>query len=472
MNHWDRNSLAAAISGSIVTPDDPGYDEVRRLWNGAYDQRPAVIVQCASTSDVAIAVRFAQDTRLEIAVRGGGHSIPGYSSCDGGLVIDLRHLNQVWVDPVSCRARVQGGATLADVDAATQAHGLAMPTGSVSDTGIGGLTLGGGMGWLSRLHGLSIDNLTAAEVVVADGRILRADAASNADLFWAIRGGGGNFGVVTEFEFGLHPVGPMVQFAFLFWGADQGSEALRLMRDVTRRLPRSMNVMIVAALTAPPAPFVPAEYRGRTGHALLLPGFGEAADHSRVVSQIRDALPPLFDYVTTMPYVTLQQVMDGAAPRGYYSYDKGAYLHDLTDEVIDLLIAMTPKKASPLSVVEFYRLDGAFSEIAEEETAFGGDRTPKYAAFLIALADDPRTHVADREWVRSLWRALHPHMSGPGYINAIDEPDEQRIHAAYGPKYARLATLKRKYDAQNLFHRNVNIKPTAQEAFGDIGGHR
>lgn len=455
--------LAAAVSGSVTTPVDPGYDELRKLWNGAWDHRPAAIVQCVSAKDVATAVRFAQRTGIEIAVRGGGHSIPGLSSCDGGLVIDLRQLNQVLVDPESRRARVQGGATLAAIDAATQTHGLAMPTGTVSDTGIGGLTLGGGMGWLSRLHGLTIDNLAAAEVVLADGRILRTDAECDADLYWAIRGGGGNFGVITEFEFRLHRVGPSVQFAFFFWDADQGREALRLMRDVTRQLPRSMNVMIVASLTAPPAPFVPVEYRGRLGHAFLVPGFGDPNDHARVVSHIRDALPPLFDHVTTMPYVMLQQIMDDAAPRGYFSYDKGAYLYDLADEVIDVLIAMTPSKVSPLSVVELYRLDGAYSEVAEDETAFGGDRAPKYAAFLIALDNDRRTHVADREWVRSLWQALHPFMSGPGYINAIDEQDGQSVCATYGPKYAKLATLKAKYDPENLFHRNANIKPATRQ---------
>jgi FAD/FMN-containing dehydrogenase len=267
------------------------------VWNATVDRRPAVIVECTTVADVVAAVRFARTEGLEIAVRGGAHSIPGHSASEGGLVIDLRRMNGVTVDPAAGRARAQGGALLRDVDAATQAYGLAVPAGLVGHTGVGGLTLGGGLGWLSRMAGLTIDNLVSAEVVLADGRVVRAAEDSHPDLFWALRGGGGNFGVVTEFEFRLVAVGPMVDFGLFFWDEAHGREALRLMRDVVRDLPRSLSAMPAVALTAPPAPFVPPEHRGKPGYALLLVGFGDAAGHRQVTERIRAALPPLFDAV-------------------------------------------------------------------------------------------------------------------------------------------------------------------------------
>ncbi|HEY5882772.1 MAG TPA: FAD-binding oxidoreductase, partial [Nakamurella sp.] len=405
------------------------------------------------------AVRFAQDQGLEVAVRGGAHSMPGLSVCDDGLVIDLSQLNRVTVDPDAKRVRVQGGALLSDLDAATQAHGLAAPAGLIGHTGVGGLTVGGGMGWLTRQSGLSIDNLASAEVVVADGRVLRTAEDENADLFWAIRGGGGNFGVVTEFEFRLHEVGPMVQFGLFFWGLEQGGEALRLMRDVIADLPRSLNALPAAALNAPPAPFVPVEHQHRPGYALLLAGFGDPAEHQQVVDRIRQTLPPLFDHVTPMPYAALQQMLDEANAWGFYGYDKGAYFEDLTDEVIEVLTAHVPRKSSPLSVLLFYRLDEAYSEVGEDDTAFGGGRSPRYMGFFIGLCPTPELLVAEREWVRSLWDALRPHMMGVGtYVNAFDGQDDHRVRVTYGPKYARLAAIKAKYDPDNVFHRNVNIK--------------
>jgi FAD binding domain len=438
-------ALRAAMDGPVITPGDLGYEEARKLWNADIDRRPAVIAQCISAPDVATAVRFAQDQGLEIAVRGGAHSMPGHSVCDDGLMIDLSRLNRVTVDPDAKRARVQGGALLRDLDAATQAHGLAVPAGVVGHTGVGGLTLGGGMGWLTRQAGLSIDSLVSAEVVVADGRILRAAADENADLFWALRGGGGNFGVVTEFEFRLHEVGPIVQLGLFFWGQDQGGEALRLMRDVIADLPRSLNAIPAAALNAPPAPFVPVEYHHKPGYALLLTGFGDAAEHQHVVDRIRAALPPLFDHVTPMPYVALQQLLDEANAWGFYGYDKSAYFEDLTDEVIEVLTEHAPRKSSPLSVLLFYRLDEAYCEVSEDDTAFGGGRTPRYAGFFIGLCPAPELLDTERAWVRSLWDALRPHMMSIGtYINALSEEDDDRIRATYGPKYDRLAAVKAK----------------------------
>jgi FAD/FMN-containing dehydrogenase len=451
--------LRAAIGGSLVTAGDPGYEQARKVWNAAIDRRPAAIANCTSALDVVAAVRFAQDRGLEIAVRGGAHSMPGLSVCDDGLVIDLSQLNRVTVDPDAKRVRVQGGALLSELDAATQAHELAVPAGLIGHTGVGGLTVGGGMGWLTRQSGLSIDNLASAEVVIADGRVLRTAEDENADLFWAIRGGGGNFGVVTEFEFRLHEVGPMVQFGLFFWGLDQGSDALRLMRDVIADLPRSLNAVPAAALNAPPAPFVPVEHHHRPGYALLLAGFGDPAEHQQVVDRIRQTLPPLFDHVTPMPYTALQQMLDEVNAWGSYGYDKGAYFEDLTDEVIEVLTAHAPRKSSPLSVLLFYRPDEAYSEVGEDDTAFGGGRSPRYMGFFIGLCPTPELLVAEREWVRSLWDALRPHMMGVGtYVNAFDGQDDHRVRVTYGPKYARLAAIKAKYDPDNVFHRNVNIK--------------
>jgi FAD/FMN-containing dehydrogenase len=431
------------------------------VWNADIDRRPAVIAGCASAPDVVAAVAFARKQGLEVAVRGGAHSVPGHCVGDAGLMIDLSRMNRVAVDPEARRARVGGGALGSDLDAATQAHGLAVPIGAISHTGVAGLTLGGGMGWLSRQAGLSVDNLVSAEVVVADGRILRASADENPDLFWAIRGGGGNFGVVTEFEFRLHEVGPMVKFGLFFWGIDQGDEALRLIRDVVADLPRSVNVVIAAGLTAPPAPFVPEQHHHKLGHALLVTGFGSATEHERVVARIRETLPPLFDHVEPMPYVALQQMFDEASAWGLHAYEKGILLGDLTDGGIEVLTEHASSKSSPLSFVFIYRLGEAFSEVGSDDTAFGGDRSPGYFAFLIALSPTAELLVADRAWVRSLWDALQPYSRGlAGYVNAITEPDEDRIRATYGPaKYERLAGIKAKYDPGNIFHRNANIKP-------------
>ena len=373
------------------------------------------------------------------------------------MVIDLRRMNRVDVDPSARRARVQGGALLGDVDAATQPYGLAVPAGLVSHTGVGGLTLGGGMGWLTRMAGLTIDHLVSAEVVLADSRVVRADESENPDLFWALRGGGGNFGVVTEFEFDLVAVGPMVQFGLFFWDAADGREALRVMRDVLADLPRSMNAMPAAAFNAPPAPFVPVEHQGKPGYALLLVGLGDEEEHRQLTERIRTALPPLFDVVTPMPYTALQQLIDEANGWGLHSYDKSGYFADLTDEVIDVLCDQAPRKTSPMSLLLFYRLDGAYSDVAEEATAFGGGRSPRYTGFFIGITPTAEMLPAERDWIRSLWQALQPHMLAAGsYVNAV-EGAAGEAEDAYGPKFRRLVTVKAAYDPDNVFHRNVNI---------------
>ncbi|TDU89319.1 FAD/FMN-containing dehydrogenase [Kribbella voronezhensis] len=452
--------LRTTIGGAVVAPADPGYDDARKVWNATIDQRPAVIVQARSVEDVSRAVGFARENGLEIAVRGGAHSPGGACTVEDGLVIDLSRLNQVTIDPVAKRARVGGGALLGDLDAAAQQYGLAVPAGMVSHTGVGGLTLGGGMGWLTRKFGLSIDNLVSAQVVTADGRILRAAEDENPDLHWALRGGGGNFGVVTEFEFHLHEVDPMVRFGLLFWELDKGPEMFRLAREVIAKLPREVNI-VIGGLNAPPAPFVPEEHHFKPGYVMIVTGFGEAEEHEQVLDELRLSLPPLFEFATPMPYVALQQMLDEANAWGQHTYDKGTYLDDLTDDVIEVLTDQLPRKQSPLSVMLFYRLDQAYSEVADDATAFSGSRAPGYALFLVAIAPTSELLAQDRAWVRSFWTALQPHSRGIGsYVNAIsDEAADDRVRASYGAKYDRLAAIKTSYDPDNVFHRNANIKP-------------
>jgi FAD/FMN-containing dehydrogenase len=453
------DELRAAMDGEVTVPSDPGYDEARRVWNADIDRRPAVIARCASSADVVAAVGLARDSGLDVAIRSGAHSTSGLSTTDGGVVIDLSALKDVAVDPQARRVRVGGGALLGDVDAATLAHGLATPFGLISHTGVGGLTLGGGMGWLTRKFGLSVDNLVSAEVVTADGRVLRASPDSHPDLFWALRGGGGNFGVVTEFEFRLHELNPMVDLGLFFWSLDQGAEALRLMREVVATLGPDLNV-VVGALNAPPAPFVPPEHHLAPGYVLLLTGFDGTPAHAEAVARIRETLPPLFDMVTPMPYVALQQMLDEGNAWGFHAYVTATYVEGLSDEVIDVLTEHAARKSSPMSAVLMYRLDGAFSKMAEGDTAFGGGRSPRFCVFLIGFAPDPDLLAADRKWVRDLRDALRPLAVDDGYINDLVEFEDDRVRSAYGSeKYTRLARVKAEYDPGNLFHRNANIKP-------------
>jgi FAD/FMN-containing dehydrogenase len=353
----DVTTLRATVDGPVLLPGDEGYDEARAVWNGDIDRRPAVIARCTGPDDVAAALRYAQDAGLEVAVRGGGHGYWGAAVPEGGMMIDLSPIDHVVVDPEARRARVGGGATLGQLDAASQDHGLAVPAGTVSHTGVGGLTLGGGWGWLSRLHGLTIDNLESAEVVLADGRRVRANESEHPDLLWALRGGGGNFGVVTEFEFRLHEVGPLVQFAMLFVEQDRAASALRAARDLVDGLGRTVSPGI-ACVFAPPAPFVPPEHHFAPVVALILVGFGTAKEHAAAVATARAAMRPLFEVVTPMPYVALQQMLDEGVPWGTRAYTKGLYLDELPDPAIDLLAERLPRRRSGHSQVLLFPFGG------------------------------------------------------------------------------------------------------------------
>ncbi|HEY2813840.1 MAG TPA: FAD-binding oxidoreductase [Acidimicrobiales bacterium] len=453
--------LRASASGVVALPGEPEYDDAVSIWNGAIAKRPAVVVRCASNDDVVSALAFAKQAGLEVSVRGGGHNFAGHALCDGGLMIDLTPMKSVTVDANARRAVCGGGTTWGELDAATQAHGLAVPGGFISHTGVAGLTLGGGFGWLSRLAGLSSDNLAAAEVVTADGRVLRASADENADLFWALRGGGGNFGIVTSFEFDLHAVGPFVQLGLFFFKPEQGREMFTFARDYVRGLPDECGVFL-AGLNAPPAPFVPEECQMQPAFALAVVGLRDEATHADLVAPIRDAITPWFEMVTPIPYVALQQMFDESAPWGVRAYEKAVYLEELTDAAIDVIVEHQPKKASPLSFLPIFALGGAYSRADEDATAFGGSRRITYLVNVSAAGPTPELYEADREWVRSFWADLVPHASGVGgYVNFMAEYEEDRVRAAYGAKYERLAQLKATYDPGNVFHLNANIVPAS-----------
>jgi len=459
----DVDVLRKGVSGDVIRPGDAAYDEARLLWNGAFDRRPAVVVRCLSAQDVSAAVTFARMHGLELAVRGGGHSTGGLSGVDDGMVIDLSAMNQVETDVEGRRCRVGGGATLGQRDGATQEHGLATTAGIVGHTGVGGLTLTGGMGWLTRKHGLALDNVLAVQIVTADGKIRRASADEEPDLYWAVRGGGGNFGVVTEFEFQLHPVGPMVDFGLLFWPITQALDVLRLARRLFASMSTETNI-IVAGINAPPEPFVPAEHHGAPGIALVIAGFGGDGEHGQVLDQINAELPPLFQLTMPMPYAGLQQMFDEANRFGLLAYDKATYVEDLSDDVAAVIADQLARKQSPQSAFFIYRLDGAYSEVGDDDTAFGGGRSPRYAVFLLAIAEEPALLATDTEWARGFWDALQSVSMGRGsYLNGESEYPEDRVRASFGPeKYARLAALKARYDPDNVFHRNANIPPAPQ----------
>jgi FAD/FMN-containing dehydrogenase len=454
-------ALRSAMAGAVLLPGDEGYDKARAIWNGDIDRRPTVVAQCRTPDDVASALRFAQQVGLEVAVRGGGHAFSGNAVCDSGLMVDLSAMREVQVDPQRGRAQVGGGATWADLDGATQAHGLAVTGGTVSHTGVAGLTLGGGMGWLTKKLGLTCDNLVSAEVVLADGRIVHASPDEHPDLFWAIRGGGGNFGVVTTFEFALHPVGPEVHLGLFFWSLDDSVAALTLCRDTIPTLPDDANALIAAALHAPPLPAVPEQHHFTPGHALIVIGFGSADDHARAIAPFRERLAPLFEIVTPIPYTELQLLLDPSAPWGVRAYEKTLDVDNLSNDVITTITELATHKTSPMSFIPIFYLNGAFCRVGDGDTAFGGRRTPHYAMHLAAVSPDADGLAADRNWVRSIWDALRPlAQSDGGYVNFMGDADNDRVRAAYGPqKYERLARIKADYDPGNVLRRNANIKP-------------
>ena len=453
------SELRKSFGGEVSLPGSPSYEEAVRIWNGAVTRRPAVVAGCTSAEDVVAALEMARREDLELSVRGGGHNYAGNALCEGGMMIDLTPMKTVEVDVEAQRATCGGGTTWGELDAATQAHGLAVPGGFISHTGVAGLTLGGGIGWLSRLAGLSSDNLVGATVVTADGRVLRASSDENPDLFWAIRGGGGNFGVVTEFEFGLHRVGPLVHLGLFLFDPEQGRDLFRFAREFARDLPDESQIFL-AGLSAPPEPFVPEELQLSPVFGLVVVGLGDAETHQRLIAPVKDSLSPIVELVTPIPYVDLQQMFDASAPWGLHSYEKAIYVDDLADGVIDAIVEHQARKMSPLSFVPIFNFGGAFRRVDEEATAFGGSRDTGYVINISATTPSPDEFDAERSWVRAYWSALLPYASGSGgYVNFMTEYDEDRVRSSYGAKYERLQQIKAAFDPDNVFHLNPNIKP-------------
>lgn len=453
--------LRESVRGIIVAPADPEYDEARSVWNGDIDRRPALVVRCAGTADVIAALRFARSEDLEIAVRGGGHNVAGFGTTDGGLVIDLSPMKGIRVDARSKRARAQGGVVWGELDHETQAFGLATTGGLVTTTGIAGFTLGGGIGWLMRRHGLTIDNLVGADVVTAEGDVVRADEEENPELFWGLRGGGGNFGIVTEFEYELHDVGPMIYGGAIMHAADKAEDLLSFYADWVQDLPDELTTMVVF-LTAPPAPFVPPELVGSAMVAVACCHVGDHGDAQQSLQPLRDFAEAEIDVVGPMPYTALQAMFDDAAPHGSHNYWKTAYLDELSGEVIETLVERCSglRDLNPHSTLHLHHLGGAVSRVDASAMAFPHRNRP-FVFNAIGMWDAGESRDEHVNWVRDTWDALRLVGAGDPYLNFLANETDDEVRAAYGGEsYERLVDLKGRYDPGNTFHLNQNIKPS------------
>jgi hypothetical protein len=454
--------LGETFRGELVLPTSPGYDTARRIWNGAIDRHPACIARCAGVADVAAAVRFARDRGLEIAIRGGGHNVAGTAMCDDGVVIDLSAMRAVSVDPAGRTAWVQGGALWGDVDHETQAHGLATTGGIVGHTGVAGLTLGGGIGFLMRKHGLTVDNLLAAEVVTAEGSIVRASADEHPDLFWALRGGGGNFGVVTSFRFALHPVGPTVMAGPVFWAAEDTTDLLRFYRDFAAEAPDELGC-VVRLGTIPPLPVIPEDLHWRPAAAVICCYAGTVEDGERSVRALRRFGKPLVDLLAPSPYASFQGGLDDTVPHGWHYYWKAANLAGLSDDTIAVVAEHAYAAGSPRSYAAMFHMGGAVARVPHDASAYASrDVAHNIIIDAVWLPDESGERAADETaWARRFLNALQPHRAAGVYVNFLDaDDDSSRLRDAYGDRiYRRLAEVKAKYDPENAFHHNKNIQP-------------
>ncbi len=452
-------SFERALQGRVVLPGSPGYDEARTIWNAMIDRRPALIARCAQAEDVVHAVRFARDNDILVAVRGGGHNIAGNAVCDGGLMIDLTPMKSVRIDERQRTARVEAGATLGEFDAAAQAVGLATPLGINSTTGVAGLTLGGGFGWLSRKYGLSIDNLISADVVTAAGTMLKASATDNPDLFWAIRGGGGNFGIVTAFEFKLHPVGPNVLSGLVIHPLDAAGDVLRFYRKFIATTPEEFVCWLVLR-QAPPLPFLPEEWHGKGILALAMCYAGPIEDGERVAKPLREFGKSIADVVAPHPFAAWQAILDPLLTPGMRNYWKSHDFTELTEGLIDVLVAHARKIPDPQTEIAFAQLGGAVSRVANDATAY----THRDAQFVMNVHgrwDNPANDAKVIAWARELFTAAAPFATGGAYVNFMTQDETERVRAAYGSNFDRLAQLKKQYDPTNLFRMNQNIRPAS-----------
>jgi FAD binding domain/Berberine and berberine like len=450
-------ALPGSFRGELIRPGDPSYDDDRKVWNGSIERSPAVIARCAGTQEVVDAVELARESGLPTAVRGGGHSFPGHSTCNDGIVIDLGKMKGITVDPDGRTARVEAGALLGELDGATQAHGLAVPAGIVTHTGVAGLTLGGGIGWLHRKYGLTIDQLVSATMVTAGGEVVRASGAENAELFWGLRGGGGNFGVVTEFEFRLNELGPTVLAGPIFWPIEDSPDVLRFYRDWIAQAPNELMTIVIHR-KAPPLDFVPPELHGRLIVGVVCCWSGDLEEGEQAIRPLREFASPVLDLCEPKPFVEHQAMFDPSFPHGRWYYMRSCDVADLTDEVIDITVEHSMRIRSPLTSFPIWQLGGAIREVGEEETAFAG-RGVGHTFNITAATEGEEGFEQEREWVRGFWSALEPFHESV-YVNFLMDEGQDRVREAYGPaKYERLVALKRQYDPHNLFRLNQNISP-------------
>ncbi|HWQ15897.1 MAG TPA: FAD-binding oxidoreductase [Roseiflexaceae bacterium] len=455
-------ALAGRLAGELIQPGDAQYNAARAVWNGMIDRHPALIARCSRVEDVVAAVNFARAHGLPLAVRGAGHNVAGHGTCDGGLVIDLGPMKQIQVDPVRRIAWAGGGVTWGELDAATQAYGLATPGGVFSGTGIAGLTLGGGFGWLRNKYGLSCDNLIGAEVVTAAGQVVHASARENPDLLWGLRGGGGNFGIVTTFEYQLHPVGPEVMFVFVFHdgAADNMARAIRLYRDYSAEAPDEVSTLMACGVIPPDPHVFPAELHGRP--MVLFGGLyaGPVEEGRRALQPLLDFGAPLMDASGVMPYVDAQKMFDHDYPDGRRYYWKSLNLSRLDDAAIARIVAHARRQPSPFSTTDIWHIGGAVARVGAEESAFHG----RQASFLLspeANWDNPQDDAANIGWLRDFIADMEEFSDGSRYLNfpGFQEEGDAMMRAAFGPQYARLAALKARYDPHNLFRLNQNVRP-------------
>lgn len=451
------DKLKTSFRGELIRPTDTSYDQYRKVWNGSIDRRPGLIARCTGVADVMAAVRFAREHELLTAVRGGGHSFPGHSVCDGGLVIDLGPMKGIRVDLEDKTVRAQAGVLLGELDRETQAFGLAAPAGIVTHTGIAGLTLGGGTGWLMRKFGLTIDNLRSVDLVTANGEFIKASAEENPDLFWGVRGGGGNFGIVTEFEFRLRPLGPQVMAGPVFWPMEDAPKVLRFYRDWIADCPDELMTIVVQR-KAPALPIFPAEVVGQRVLAIAACYAGPVADGERVVRPLKSFGAPVLDLCMPKPFVVHQQTFDPSFRHGDWYYVRSCDVAGLNDDIIDIIVEYGKRIVSPITSMALWQMGGAVSRVGENETAFHG-RNAGFTFNINGNSKSAEGFEAEREWARAYWSALAPYHTSV-YVNFLMEEGESRIRQAYGAaKYDRLKALKRKYDPTNLFRLNQNIPP-------------
>ncbi len=455
------DTLAQQLNGRLIQLGDSDYDEARAVWNGMIDRHPSLIVRAANVADVVTAVHFARENDLLLSVRGGGHQVAGHATNDGGLVIDLSQMRQVTVEPEAKIAHAQGGATIADLDEATQIFGLAATMGVVSETGIAGLTLGGGFGHLRNKYGLSSDNLLEAELVLADGRVVTANADENADLFWGIRGGGGNFGIVTRFTYRLFDIGRELYTTAVFHDGHRAEEVLRFFRDYTLNAPDEISILAAIGIFPPGIDHFPAELHGRPFVLLLGPYVGDAAEGEQVTAPLRTFQEPLLDFSGVMPYLGLQKFFDEDYPAGELRYYwKSLNITDLSDEAIQVLVDHASQQPSIFSTTDIWHIGGAVQRVSDDESAFHG----RHVNFLVnpeANWENPEDDAVNMHWARTMLEALRPFSDGSRYLNfaGFQEEGDAMMRDAFATKYQRLAELKAKYDPTNLFRLNQNIKP-------------